>query len=307
MIRTVLGDIAPDTLGVTDSHDHLFFASVRLPGQELDDVPAAEAELRAFAAAGGQALAQWTPMGLGRRAGALPALSEAAGVHIIAATGLHQAGNYRPEKLSVLLDGLAARFIAELGEGLRRDEEPDGRPLSSRAGLIKVAGDFHQVNQHASLTFEAAAAAHHATGSTIAVHLEGGTHPLGVLSALDGVPASSVILGHLNRFPDLGPHREAAEAGAFLGFDGPSRANHATDWRLFDCLASLIEAGHAEQILLGGDTTSAAARAGTGGGPGIPFLLTDIRARIIRDFGPDVADAVFRRNPARAFDADWRV
>jgi len=307
MIRTVLGDIAPDTLGVTDSHDHLFFASVRLPGQELDDVPAAEAELRAFAAAGEQALAQWTPMGLGRRAGALPALSEAAGVHIIAATGLHQAGNYRPEKLSVLLDGLAARFIAELGEGLRRDEEPDGRPLSSRAGLIKVAGDFHQVNQHASLTFEAAAAAHHATGSTIAVHLEGGTHPLGVLSALDGVPASSVILGHLNRFPDLGPHREAAEAGAFLGFDGPSRANHATDWRLFDCLASLIEAGHAEQILLGGDTTSAAARAGTGGGPGIPFLLTDIRARIIRDFGPDVADAVFRRNPARAFDADWRV
>jgi len=307
MIRTVLGDIAPDTLGVTDSHDHLFFASVRLPGQELDDVPAAEAELRAFAAAGGQALAQWTPMGLGRRAEALPALSEAAGVHIIAATGLHQAGNYRPEKLSVLLDGLAARFIAELGEGLRHDEEPDGRPLSSRAGLIKVAGDFHQVNQHASLTFEAAAAAHHATGSTIAVHLEGGTHPLGVLSALDGVPASSVILGHLNRFPDLGPHREAAEAGAFLGFDGPSRANHATDWRLFDCLASLIEAGHAEQILLGGDTTSAAARAGTGGGPGIPFLLTDIRARIIRDFGPDVADAVFRRNPARAFDADWRV
>jgi phosphotriesterase-related protein len=307
MIRTVLGDIAPDTLGITDSHDHLFFASVRLPGQELDDVPAAEAELRAFAAAGGQALAQWTPMGLGRQAEALPALSEAAGVHIIAATGLHQAGNYRPEKLSVLLDGLADRFIAELGEGLRLDDDPDGRPLSPRAGLIKVAGDFHQVDRHASVTFEAAAAAHHATGSTIAVHLEGGTHPLGALAALDGVPVSSVILGHLNRFPDPGLHREAAEAGAFLGFDGPSRANHATDWRLFDCLARLVEAGHAERILLGGDTTSAAARAATGGGPGIPFLLTDIRARILRDFGPDVADAIFRRNPARAFDADWRV
>ena len=309
MIRTVLGDIASDTLGVTDSHDHLFFASVKLPGQELDDAAAAEAELRAFAAAGGQALAQWTPMGLGRRAEELPTLSEAAGVHIIAATGLHQAGNYRPEKLSVLLDGLAERFIAELGEGLRLDTEPDGRPLSSRAGLIKVAGDFHQVNRHASAAFEAAATAHHATGSTIAVHLEGGTHPLGVLAALDGVgvPASSVILGHLNRFPDLGPHREAAQAGAFLGFDGPSRGNHATDWRLFDCLAALIEAGHTEQILLGGDTTSAAARGSSGGGPGIPFLLTDIRARVRRAFGPDVDDAVFRRNPARAFDADWRV
>jgi predicted metal-dependent phosphotriesterase family hydrolase len=307
VIRTVLGDIAPDTLGVTDSHDHLFFASAKLPGQELDDATAAGAELRAFAELGGQALAQWTPMGLGRRAEVLPALSEAAGVHIIAATGLHQAGHYRPERLPVLLDGLAERFIAELGEGLRRDDEPDGPPLPARAGLIKVAGDFHQVDRHASVTFEAAAAAHHATGSTIAVHLEGGTNPLGVLKALDSVPAPSIILGHLNRFPDLGPHREAAEAGAFLGFDGPSRANHATDWRLFDCLATLVEAGHADHILLGGDTTSTAARASSGGGPGIPYLLTDIRARVLRDFGPDVADALFRRNPARAFDADWRV
>lgn len=310
MIRTVLGDIAADTLGVTDSHDHLFFASAKLPGQELDDPAAAEAELRAFAAAGGQALAQWTPMGLGRRAEELPALSQATGVHIIAATGLHQAVHYSPEKLPQLLDGLAERFIAELGEGLRRDEEPDGPPLPPRAGLIKVAGDFHQVDRHASVVFEAAAAAHHATGSAIAVHLEGGTHPLGVLRTLHdrlGVPAGSVILGHLNRFPDPGPHREAAEAGAFLGFDGPSRANHATDWRLFDLLGSLVGSGHADHVLLGGDTTSAAARAASGGGPGIPFLLIDIRARVQRDFGPEVADAFFRRNPARAFDADWRV
>jgi phosphotriesterase-related protein len=225
MIRTVLGDIAADAPGVTDSHDHLFSASAKFTGQELDDAAAAEAELRAFAAVGGQALVQWTPMGLGRRAA----------------------------------------------------------------------------------VFKAAAAAHQATGAAIAVHLEGGTHPLGVLAALDGVPASSVILGHLNRFPDLGPHREAAEAGAFLGFDGPSRAHHATDWRLFGCLAALVEAGHADRILLGGDTTTAAARASSCGSPGVPYLLTDIRARIVRDFGAGAAEAIFVRNPARAFDAAWRA
>lgn len=310
MIRTVLGDIAPDALGVTDSHDHLFFASVRLPGQELDDVPAAEAELRAFARAGGQALAQWTPMGLNRRADELPALSAATGVHIIAATGLHQAGNYRPELLPRLLDGLAERFIAELTEGLRRDDDPDGaEPLPARAGMIKIAGDFHHLDTHAQTVFEAAAAAHHATGAAIAVHLEGGTHPLGVLEELHGrhgVPTSSIILGHLNRFPDPGPHREAAEAGAWLGFDGPSRGNHATDWRLFDLLSALVEADHADRVLLGGDTTSAAARASTGGGPGIPFLLTDIRVRVQKQLGKEAADAFFVQNPARAFDADWR-
>ncbi|MFL6113782.1 MAG: phosphotriesterase [Catenulispora sp.] len=286
-----------------------FLASAQLPGQELDDAAAAGAELRAFAAAGGRALAQWTPMGLGRRAEELAPISRAAGVHIIAATGLHQARHYRPEALPRLLDGLADRFIAELTEGLRRDDDPDGPPLTARAGFLKVAGDFHHLDTHASAVFEAAAAAHHATGSPIAVHLEGGTHPPGVLAQLHGrhgVPVSSVILGHLGRFPDPGPQREAAGAGAFLGFDGPSRAHHATDWSLFDLLTALVAAGHADQVLLGGDTTGSAARAATGGGPGIRYLLTDIRARVSREFGADTADAFFRRNPARAFDADWR-
>ena len=310
MIRTVLGDIAPDALGVTDSHDHLFFASQKFAGQELDDPAAAEAELRAFARAGGRALAQWTPMGLGRRAEELPGLARATGVHLIAATGLHQAGHYHPGLLPRLLDGLADRFVAELTEGLRSDADPDGPPLPAKAGLIKIAGDFHHLDAHAATVFAAAAAAHHATGAAIAVHLEGGTHPLGVLAELHGahgVPTASIILGHLNRFPDPGPHRAAAEAGAWLGFDGPSRANHATDWRLFELLRALTEAGHADRVLLGGDTTTAAARASTGGGPGIPFLVTGIRARVISELGDDVADAFFRRNPARAFDTDWRA
>jgi predicted metal-dependent phosphotriesterase family hydrolase len=199
---------------------------------------------------------------------------------------------------------------------LRRDDDPDGTEPSptlptspARAGLVKIAGDFHHLDTHAQTVFEAAAAAHHATGAPIAIHLEGGTHPLGVLAELHGrhaVPTSSIILGHLNRFPDPAPHREAAEAGAWLGFDGPSRANHATDWRLFDLLSALVAAGHADRVLLGGDTTSAAARASTGGGPGIPFLLTGIRARVRRELGTEAADAFFLRNPARAFDVEWR-
>ena len=36
-VRAVAGDVSADALGVVDSHDHLFFATPRLPGQELDD------------------------------------------------------------------------------------------------------------------------------------------------------------------------------------------------------------------------------------------------------------------------------
>ena len=67
MIRTVLGDVSAAELGVCDAHDHLFFRSAQLAGQELDDADAAAAELRAFATLGGQAVVQWTSFGRGRR------------------------------------------------------------------------------------------------------------------------------------------------------------------------------------------------------------------------------------------------
>lgn len=107
--------------------------------------------------------------------------------------------------------------------------------------------------------------------------------------------------------PLPGPDRArgGGEAGAFLAFDGPSRANHATDRRLFDLLAALVEAGHADRLLLGGDTTTAAARASTGGRPGMPYLLRVMRPRIVRDLGEAVAEKIFVDNPARAFAVDW--
>ena len=104
------------------------------------------------------------------------------------------------------------------------------------------------------------------------------------------------MLGHLNRFPDHQVHQELAARGAFLAFDGPSRANHATDWRMVDCLAALVEAGYADRLLLGGDTTTARARLATGEGPGMPYLLTNLRPRHPPDQrGRDRAD--LRRQP----------
>jgi phosphotriesterase-related protein len=150
----------------------------------------------------------------------------------------------------------------------------------------------------------AAAEAHHTTGAPIAIHHELGTAADAVLDLLvdeSGVPPESVILGHLNRFPDHRFHLELAARGAFLAFDGPSRANSATDPRLFDCLAALVDAGYADRLLLGGDTTTARARAATGEGPGIPYLLTGLRPRLIRSFGADIATQLFVANPARAF------
>ncbi|MEU9017099.1 hypothetical protein [Actinomadura sp. NPDC048394] len=282
-VRTVLGDVDPADLGVCDAHDHLFLRTPRLPGRELDDPARAAAHLRAFADLGGRTIAHWTPYGLGRRERDLADLSAATGVHIIAATGLHQAVHYDPDLLARIRPGLAALFHRELTDG--------------PAGMIKVAGGFHGLDEHARHTMAAAAEASGATGAPIGVHLEDGTAALDVLDLLCGslgVPPDRVILSHLDRSPDPWIHRRAAEAGAYLCFEGPSRAHHATDWRLFDSLAALAEAGHTDRVLMGGDTTTPDA-------PGIPHLLRVLRPRVEAQLGRDAATAIFETNPARAF------
>ncbi|MGW2459831.1 phosphotriesterase family protein [Streptomyces sp. NPDC001761] len=299
-VRTVLGDIPAEELGVCDAHDHLFLRSPRLPGQELDDLAAARSELAAFRAAGGTAVAQWTPHGMGRRAGDLPELSRATGVRIVCATGLHQAAHYDPGVLDRLRGGrLAELFVSELTQGIGT--------TGVRAGLIKVAGGFHGLDAHARRTMAAAAEAHHATGAPIAVHLELGTGALDVLDLLcgeSGVPAERVILGHLNRSPDPVTHREAAASGCWLAFDGPSRAHHATDWRMPEAVRALAEAGFGDRLLLGGDTVTAGARS-VDGGPGMPYLLRRVRQRLVQAVGADLVDRVLTEHPGRALGTDW--
>jgi predicted metal-dependent phosphotriesterase family hydrolase len=287
--HTVLGEVPADRLGVVDAHDHLFIRSPLLPGQELDDVGDAAARLAGFGALGGGAVVQWTPCGMGRRIAELPTLSRESGVHIVAATGLHQAAHYSGELLDSVRDRLAELFVGELTEGIG--------DTGVRAGLIKVAAGFHGLDEHAEFTMRAAAEAHHRTGAPIAVHLELGTGVLDVLDLLCGelgVPPGSVILGHLNRSPDFAVHRLAAEAGANLAFDGPSRANHATDWRMPDALRALADAGFADRLLLGGDTV-------TPDTPGMPHLLRRVRPRLELALGKGVLEQILVANPARVY------
>ncbi|WP_406450654.1 phosphotriesterase [Streptomyces sp. NBC_01622] len=299
VVRTVLGDVEPGGLGVCDAHDHLFLRSPQLPGQELEDASAARAELAAFRSVGGGGVVQWTPYGMGRRVADLPALSRATGVHVVCATGLHQAAHYSRELLASLRGRLAEMFVAELTEGVG--------PSGVRAGIIKVAGGFHGLDAHARWTMTAAAEAHRATGAPIAVHLELGTGALDVLDLLCGelgVQPDRVILGHLNRSPDPVVQRLAAGAGAYLAFDGPSRANHATDWRMPDGVRALAEAGFGDRLLLGGDTVVAGARS-VDGGPGMPYLLRRVGPRLAVELGEELVGRVLRENPARAFAVDW--
>lgn len=215
---------------------------------------------------------QRTPYGLGRRADVLPRISAQTDVHLVAATGLHRAEHCPSGVVDRVSDDLADLFVRELTVGIG-----DG---STRAGLIKVASRFHVLDSHARHVLAAAADAHHATGAPTAIHHELGTAADAVLDRLcdtGGVPPTSVILGHLNRFPIIGGTWNWRSAVRSWGSTGLPGRTTATDSRLLDCLTVLAEAGYSDRLLLGGDTTDARARAATGEGPGIPYLLECLR------------------------------
>ncbi|MDG9705474.1 phosphotriesterase [Streptomyces sp. DH37] len=315
-VRTVLGDLPPGELGVTDAHGRLFPHTPPPPGREPGDGEAAEAGLRAFRERGGGAVARWTPYGTGRRGAALAALSRATGVHLVAATGLHRAAHYGSGELAAVKREMAGLFVEELTAGLR--DAPGGSPdgAAPRAGMVTVAGALHGPDAHAVRTMTAAAEAHHATGAPVGVDLGADTAAAEVLELLCGrlaVPPASVLLGlglgpgpgRAGRFPDSRAQREAAASGAYLVFggpdgpgglggpDAPDGEHRAAGRRLPDTLADLAAAGHAERLLLGG-----AAGALPAGG---------LRPRVARELGGELADLVLVHNPARAYAADWRA
>jgi phosphotriesterase-related protein len=156
-----------------------------------------------------------------------------------------------------------------------------------QAGLVKVAGGFHALDAHARWTPAAAAEAHRATGAPIAVHLELGTGALDVLDVLcgeSGVPPHRVVLRHLNRSPDLVTHRQAAESGWPLAFDGPSLAHRATDRRMPDAVPP------------GRRRVRRSAAAGRGHHHGRRPL----------GVGEELVRRILTVNPGRAFGAEWR-
>src|SRR2546422_9211647 len=140
MIVTVLGPIAPEQLGVTDAHDHLFLRTPALPGQEFDDPDRAIEEVDTAKRGGLQAIVEVTPIGCGRRPAGMRAVAESTGVHVVAATGYHRDAHYPQGHWVREAAGelLAKRIVTHLNEGVHPDDWPtQAAPHSAPARVIK--------------------------------------------------------------------------------------------------------------------------------------------------------------------------
>jgi phosphotriesterase-related protein len=137
ILRTVLGDISPDEMGLILPHEHLF---TDLRGPEVEGYAQADPKLvlsvmlpflKEAYHHGVTALMECSTIGVGRNIEVLRSLADNTRVHLLAPTGL-----YREEYIPSIyrdqsVEEIAELFIYEITNGIGMS--------SSKAGFIKIA------------------------------------------------------------------------------------------------------------------------------------------------------------------------
>jgi predicted metal-dependent phosphotriesterase family hydrolase len=301
LVRTVLGDVAAGDLGRVNYHEHLFQVSPLLPGDELTDEAASQAEAGALRASGFDSMVDATPIGLGRNPEAVARISRATGLTVVATTGAHRDAHYADGHWLRGLDEaeLADLFTADLTVGMPMDDPRPGARTAVKAGVLKAGIDYWRISAFEQRVLSGVAATHVAIGAPVMVHLEFGTAAHEVLDLLEasGVKPSRVVLAHADRNPDPGLHLELAARGALLGYDGMARPRTRTDAELLDLTADVVAAG--ATVLLGGDVARRTRYASYGGMPGLAYLGRRYLPRLADRIGQQALDGILRSNAHR--------
>lgn len=315
-VRTLRGDIAPKELGVTYCHDHIFCSPPlwKEKGDDdllLDDFDSSLAEVRAFRAAGGRSIYDATAIDYGRDLAAVRRISEEADVHVIGTAGLNKQIMW-PAKMpgtnitfTEWLDGMSvdeirAKAVADVEVGEN----------GARCGVIKFGTGYNTISDLEEKVMVGVLAAHKDTSAPLHSHTELGTMALEQLEIVrrEGVDPARLTIAHLDRNPDPWMIRKAAESGAFLSFDGLTRAKYYPESVRVGLIIDLVRRGHAEQVMIGGDIARKSMFRNYGkGGLGMSFILEKWRPRFIEEAGEAgldgeaLLDLFLVKNPQRAF------
>ncbi|MDE0137532.1 MAG: hypothetical protein OXM57_05260 [bacterium] len=310
LIRTVLGDVAPEPWGITNAHAHL----VGVPDTSkppFDTTDASELtmtlddslpELEDFAGAGGFCLVDLTPAGMGRDPAALVRASEQTGMHIVMGTGIYHHAHHP--------GSIAGLDEAEIAEMLVRDivEGVDGTGV--RAGIIGEQGTFTgPMTEREKVVFRASAMAAMETGVAVTTHTHLGLNALDQIDVLTsvGLAPERIVIGHLDDGePDLDLIREIIKRGAWAQFDDIGyeyyterlKVQMTTDVVRAAKLLQLAEEGLAGRVILASDF-GMQRHLQVRGGPGLVVLADGFRRTALDGGVPEeVLDQCMITNPA---------
>lgn len=280
MVRTVLGLVAPEKLGVTLMHEH---APIVDWSELYETAPAPVAPVRekliastaklldAFhdslaPADGPGAVVETTPIRVGRYPQLLVDVAKRTKVHLIACTGFwcEALAPQHPwaVRLSIHPGGIeqmAGLFIREINEGM---EDPAGKWgekfTDIKAGIIKIGVSTH-LRPSERVCHLAAAIASKATGCPITTHTtKGGGLEQAELLLKHGAAPEKIIIGHQGHQDDREHdeaddyHRLIAKLGCYVQFDRVDHKEYGIDKQARQ-IARLIEAGFVKQVLLSHD------------------------------------------------------
>lgn len=308
MIRTVTGDIGSEDLGFTYSHEHLIGAPPVAKRAVEDLVILDETmgliEARAAAEVGVRSLYEASAWDYSRDPAALRRISQESGVQIIGCGGFNK-GEWFDELL-------ADHSVEQLTEQIISDVEIGMNGTDIRAGVIKYGTSYNRVTPVELNVLKAAARAHRATGAVLHGHTETGTMALKQLDLLEeeGVNLNRVGIVHLMRNPDSFVHKQIARRGTYLCYDGFAKIKYFPESTRIQVLLDVVEAGHADRILIGGDLARKTDLTAYTGGPGLHYIAGDWLPRFRAELGErhysekDIDELVrlfFVENPKRYF------
>ncbi|MDU0202160.1 phosphotriesterase family protein [Paenibacillus sp. MAH-36] len=311
-VRTVLGDIPLDQLGIVYAHEHLIIQGglgvMKNKDLQLNRIEAAVLEVQDCMQYGARTFVDYMPLDSGRNPAALVDIARQTGAHIIAVTGFHKPMYY--DDLHWIyhypVDQIAELLIAECTIGMDRHSYngPIVDRLPAKAGVLKGASGYNVIAPVSKKLLEAAAIAHLATGVPIATHTEHGTCGLEQIQLLEkyGVNPRNVIICHMDRNPDLYVHKELAATGCYLEYDNASRIKYHPDSHGSELIRGMIEAGYERQLLLGTDFALRSYWKSYGGGPGMAHLLASFVPRLQAEGVTEAQlQLLLRHNPAEAY------
>jgi len=298
-IRTVLGDISPVALGVTNCHDHIYcrppkFWTDKNPDLLLVDLEKSIQEMNFFKESGGQSFVDASTIDYGHDLRALKTVSERTGVHIIATTGFNKDRFVEPWVYQKPIEEVVEMVAKEITEG--------AQGTNVQCGIVKGGSMYNQISPIADRLLRIAARVHRMTGAPISTHTEMGTMGLEQLDIFDqeGVDLTRVCIGHCDLNPDPWYAKAIAARGAFVGIDSVGKVKYHPDSQRVEVLHALVNAGYVKQVLLGMDIGRQSDSKAYQGGIGHGWLLSRFIPRLRAEGFPDeVLNCFLVENPKR--------
>lgn len=302
-IMTVRGPIAPDALGVTDYHEHLY---VEPPGWlhkldpdfALNSVEKSGEELGRFAAAGGRTLCELTAVDFGRNVQKIKAVADRVPeVNIIMTAGYNRPYYMGRWAHSVSEADMIRDTVRDCMVGI------DGTDI--KAGIIKCGTEYNNFNAIGQKLVRVAAAAHLETDRPIITHTTAGTMGFEQAGLLieQGVPAHRITLSHMDRDLDFFEHLRVTKLGVYIGYDSFGKSKYGPETNRLALLRQLIDAGVGNRILIGNDLGRPSYWKAYGGGPGLDYVLARIRPRMLANgFTQREWDMLVLDSPRRFFE-----